>query len=115
MQGVPGGVSQVLDETVAGMADVLDRDAAEDCVVGYEITSAVGDYAYRVEVRGQEVLSERRDPTDARVVLQLNLADYLRLVTGLLDGVEAFVTGRMKIDGDLTFAPQVAQMFPTST
>jgi putative sterol carrier protein len=112
MSGTPGGVGQVLDETVAGMADVLDREAAQDCVVGYEIDSTDATYSYRIEIQGHEVQAERREPADARVVLQLTVPEYLRLITGLLDGTEAFMTGRMKIRGDVMFAPQIAQMFP---
>src|SRR5438270_267798 len=112
MSGTGRGVGEVLDETVAGMADVLDPEAAQDCVVGYEIESADAIYAYRIQIVGHEVQAERRDPTDARVVLQLTVPEYLRLITGLLDGTEAFMTGRMKIRGDVMFAPQIAQMFP---
>jgi putative sterol carrier protein len=114
MTGRPGGVAGVLDDTVAGMADALDPDAAQDCIVGYEIDSTDGLYAYRIEVRGHDVQTERRAPTDARVVLQLQVAEYLRLITGLLDGTEAFLSGRMKIRGDVMFAPQIGRMFRTA-
>ena len=114
MSGRAGGVAAVLDDSVAGMADALDPDAAQDCVVGYEIESGDGTYAYRIEVRGHDVQAERRSPTDARVVLQLSIPDYLRLITGLLEGTEAFMSGRMKIRGDLMFAPQIGRMFPTT-
>jgi hypothetical protein len=106
-----GGVERVLDDTVAGMSDALDLDVAEDCVVGYEIESADAVYAYRIEVRGRDVQTQRRAPSDARVVLQLKVPEYLRLITGLLDGTEAFMTGRMKIRGDVMFAPQIGRMF----
>ncbi|HEY3845041.1 MAG TPA: SCP2 sterol-binding domain-containing protein [Acidimicrobiales bacterium] len=113
MQQAPGGIPGVLDATVAGMAEALDPDTAMDCVVGYEIDSGNENFAYRVEVRGREVQAERREPSDARVVLQLNVPEYLRLVTGLLDGTEAFLAGRMKIRGDVMFAPQIGRMFVT--
>jgi SCP-2 sterol transfer family len=111
MSETAGGVEGVLTDTVVGMGDALDPDAAEDCVVGYEIESTDAVYAYRIEVRGRDVQTERRAPSDARVVLQLNVPEYLRLITGLLDGTEAFMTGRMKIRGDVMFAPQIGRMF----
>jgi len=114
MLETPGGFEGVLDDTIAGMRDALDPDAAQDCVVGYEIDSATGTYARRIEVRGHDVVAERRDPSDARVVLQLSVAEYLRLITGLLDGTEAFMSGRMKIRGDVMFAPQIGRMFRTA-
>jgi hypothetical protein len=114
MSETPGGVEAVLDGTIAGMADALDPDAAQDCVVGYEIDSTDGVFPYRIEVHGTNVQSERRAPSDARVVLQLSVPEYLRLITGLLDGTEAFMSGRMKIRGDVMFAPQIGRMFRTA-
>jgi len=108
---VPGGLTEFLDQTVAGMADVLDADVAEDCVIGYEIDAHGATYAYRIEVCGQTVQAERRAPDDARVVLRLNVPDYLRLITGLLDGTQAFMSGRMHIQGDVMFAPRIGRMF----
>jgi putative sterol carrier protein len=114
IEEIPGGVEAILDATVAGMADALDADAAQDCVVGYEIESANSQFDYRIEVRGNDVHAERRTPSDARVILQLNVPEYLRLITGLLDGTEAFMSGRMKIRGDVMFAPQIGRMFSTT-
>jgi putative sterol carrier protein len=114
MNETPGGIEGVLNDTVAGMADALDADAAQDCVVGYEIDSINVVYAYRIEVQGHDVHTEQRAPSDARVVLQLSVPEYLRLITGLLDGTEAFMTGRMKIRGDVMFAPQIGRMFRTT-
>jgi len=111
---IPGGEAVLLDLTIAGMADALDPDNAQDCVLGYEIESGSETYAYRIEVRGTDVTSERKAPTDARVVLQLRIPEYLRLITGLLDGTEAFMSGRMRIRGDVMFAPQVGRMFLTA-
>jgi putative sterol carrier protein len=110
----PGGIEAVLDQTVAGMTDAFDADAAQDCVIGYEIASDDTTYPCRIEVQGRQVKAERRHPSDARVVLQLSLPEYLRLITGLLDGTEAFMSGRMKIRGDVTFAPQIGRMFRTA-
>ncbi|HEY1651218.1 MAG TPA: SCP2 sterol-binding domain-containing protein [Acidimicrobiales bacterium] len=110
----PGGTSSVLDLTMAGMAGALDPDSAQDCVVGYEIDTEGDMVSYRIEVRDHEVDMARRPPDDARVVLQLNVPEYLRLITGLLDGTEAFMSGRMRIRGDVMFAPQIGRMFRTA-
>jgi putative sterol carrier protein len=113
-EAAPGGVDGLLDETMAGMRDALDPDAAEDCVVGYEIDAPNGSQPFRIEVRDGAVITERREPADARVVLRLSLPDYLRLITGELDGTQAFMAGRMKIRGDVMFATQIGRMFRTA-
>jgi putative sterol carrier protein len=110
----PGGAPAVLEMTMAGMAGALDPDSAQDCVVGYEIESESDTVSYRIEVRDHEVDAAQRPLDDARVVLQLNVPEYLRLITGLLDGTEAFMSGRMRIRGDVMFAPQIGRMFRTT-
>jgi putative sterol carrier protein len=109
-----GTFDAVLDQTMDGMREALDPDAAEDCVIGYEIETPDATYGYRVEVRGRDVIIEQRSPDDARVVLGLALPDYLRLINGLLDGTQAFMSGRMKLRGDVMFAPQIARIFRTA-
>lgn len=106
-----GSYEAFLDETMRGMVDAFQPRAAEDCVIGYEISTPDGDYAYRVEVRGDGVTTARRTPDDARVVLRLALPDYLRLINGLLDGTKAFMAGRLKLRGDVMFAPQIDRIF----
>ena len=110
----PGGLDGLLDQTVTGMTDAFEPDAAHDCVVGYEVQAADHTYPIRVEIRGRDVDITRTEPTDARAVLQLSVPDYLRLITGLLDGTDAYMSGRMKIRGDVMFAPQISRMFRTA-
>lgn len=111
VKAASGSYEAFIDESMLGMVDAFEPDAAEDCVIGYEITTPDGTYVYRVEVRGTTVTTERRDPTDARVVLGLALPDYLRLINGLLAGTEAFMTGHLKLRGDVMFAPQIERIF----
>ena len=44
----------------------------------------------------------------AKTTLTLNAADFLRLITGKLNGMQAFMSGKLKIGGDMMFA-QVMQ------
>jgi SCP-2 sterol transfer family len=111
MREVPGGAPALLNQTITGMADTFDPDGAIDCVIGYEIDAGGDPLTYRVEVRGHDVVAAPGPVDDARVVLQLKAPEYLRLITGLLDGTEAFMSGRMRITGDVMFAPQIPRIF----
>lgn len=52
------------------------------------------------------------DPTqDPRVTLTLNGIDFLRLVTGNASGPMMFMSGKLKIEGDLMFSAQIQAMF----
>lgn len=45
-----------------------------------------------------------------RTVMKMKLADYLAVQTGALNGQEAFMTGKMKVEGDMAFLMQIAAL-----
>ena len=48
---------------------------------------------------------------DPRVTLAFNLPNFLRMVTGELNGMQAFTTGKLKISGDMMFSQKLAAWF----
>ena len=48
---------------------------------------------------------------DARVTFTIGGPDFLRLVTGNVAGPQRFMTGKLKIEGDLMFAASTASLF----
>lgn len=51
-------------------------------------------------------------PADkATLVLTADSADYIKLITGELDGMQAFMQGKLKLGGDLNLAMKMMGMF----
>src|SRR5438132_1209472 len=50
-------------------------------------------------------------PGPARVTLALAFPDFLRLVSGKLDGMQAFFSGKLKVSGDMMFAQTMQSWF----
>ena len=46
-----------------------------------------------------------------RMTLTADSADYVRIFTGELDGMQAFMQGKIKLAGDLNLAMKLMQMF----
>ena len=109
-----GGTEQFLDLTFDGMKQALNPDAAQDCVIAYELTKDDATYAYTVKVQDNTCDVEKGTAApDARVTLGLSVADYMRLISGNLDGMQAFMQGKLKLKGDMMFASQIQRMFGT--
>ncbi len=108
-----GGVETLLDMTFQGMTQAVNPDAAQDCVIGYELGHGGHTHNYAVIIKDKQASYEKREPTDARVTLGLAVPDYLRLITGNLDGMQAFMQGKLKLKGDMMFAQQIQRMFQT--
>jgi putative sterol carrier protein len=45
-----------------------------------------------------------------RTVLKMKLADFVAMQEGRLNGQEAFMTGRLRIEGDMAFMMQIAAL-----
>jgi len=106
-----GGVEQTLDMIFEGMKSALKPEVAQDCIIGWSLTEGGNTYNYAVIVKDKACTYEKRDPSDARVTLGLSVPDYLRLISGEMDGMQAFMQGKMKLQGDMMFAQQMQNMF----
>ena len=112
-QALAGKYEQTVAEVFEGMKKHFLPDRAKDqkAVIQYNVKApdAVHTYQIKVEAAQCEVSKGTTDP--ARVTLTLALPDFLRLVSGKLNGVQAYFTGRLKVSGDAMFAQTMQGWF----
>lgn len=106
-----GGVEAFLDLTFQGMTQALNPEAAQDAVIGWEVVHGDDVHPYGVTIDGGTASAEQGSPDAARVTLRLSLPNYVRLIAGELDGMQAFMSGALQLKGDMMFAAQIQQMF----
>jgi putative sterol carrier protein len=106
-----GGVEQTLDMIFDGMREALKPEAAQDSIFGFSLTEGGSTHNYVVIVKDKQATYEKREPSDARVTLGMTVPDYLRMISGDLDGMQAFMQGKLKLTGDMMFAQQIQTMF----
>jgi putative sterol carrier protein len=101
-------VKQVFDEMPARLnADVA---AGMDAVFQYNLTGdGAGHYYTHVRNSGIEV-TEGVHPAPA-VTVTMSAADFVELSHGRLDGIMAFMTGKLKATGDLGLASKLQKLF----
>lgn len=102
---------QVLTMIFDGMKEALDPEKAVDAVIGWHITDPDHDHQYEVNIAGGSMTWQEKEPENARVTLKLALPDFLRMVAGELDGMKAFMGGKLKLTGDMMFAARIQGMF----
>lgn len=107
------GADNVLGQIFGAMAGRFqpEKAAGQNAVIGWDIKTPEGVHPYQLKVEGGscEVLPGGTEP--ARVTLQMALPDFLRLITGQLDGMSAFMTGKLTLAGDMMFAQAFQQWF----
>jgi putative sterol carrier protein len=87
--------------------------AGVDAVIHWKITgpSDGGLDHYEVVLR-DGICTAGKDPKhEPRVTLTLDGVDFMRLVTGNAAGPMLFMSGKLKIEGDLMFSAQIQSMF----
>ena len=105
----------VLAAILQQMPRRMDRGKASGvhAVVNWRITGAPGggiDH-FQVRIDDGKCRVTRRPKESARATLELDGADFLRLAAGAAEGAELFMTGKLRVEGDLVFTAQLPSLF----
>ncbi len=104
--------SSVLD-VFTRMPEVFDARAAEglDAVFQFDIQGEGGGAWHAVVQEG--ACTVQPGVHDApRVTIAMSADNWLALVNRRLNGVQAFMTGKLKVKGDLMLAQRIYDLFP---
>jgi putative sterol carrier protein len=105
----------VLDGIFSQMAEHFDSEkaAGTDAVLEWRILDKPGggEDRYQVVVNDGKCTVEKDGSHAPRVTFTQKPVDFLKLVTGNVAGPMMFMTGKLKIDGDLMFAASVQALF----
>jgi putative sterol carrier protein len=107
--------TMVLDGIFSQMAEHCDAEkaAGTDAVIEWRILDKPGggEDRYQAVIRGGACTIEKDGTQASRVTFTLKPVDFLKLVSGNAAGPMMFMTGKLKIDGDLMFAAGVQSLF----
>jgi len=107
------GTEKVLGQILAYMATrfVPERAGGQSAVIGWDVTSPEGTHQYQLKVADGTCTAVSGSAEPARVTLGVALPDFLRFLTGKIDGMQAFMTGKLKLSGDMMFAQSMQAWF----
>jgi putative sterol carrier protein len=85
---------------------------AQDAVIHWKITQPGGDPDHWEVVIENGACSASGQPSrEPRLTMTIDGVDFLRLVTGNAAGPMLFMSGKLKIEGDVAFAAMMQSMF----
>jgi putative sterol carrier protein len=107
------GSESALDKVFAGMVDAFlpEKAGGQSAVIQYDVTSTEGTHSYQLKIADGKCELVKGSPESARVTLALTAPNFLRLVTGKLNGQTAFFQGKLKLAGDMMFAQTMQSWF----
>lgn len=88
--------------------------AGPEATVRWRITDASGDASdvYEVVFAGQTCRTHRGARSDdVRLTITIERAEFLRLITGTSDPMQAYFKRRLALSGDIMFAAKLVSMF----
>ncbi|HXO66664.1 MAG TPA: SCP2 sterol-binding domain-containing protein [Candidatus Dormibacteraeota bacterium] len=91
-----------------------DKAAGRTAVIEYDITMPESTEIYQLDVAGGACSVSKGASKEASVALTLAAPDFLRLITGKLNGVNAFMSGKLKLKGDMMLAQTMQGWFDAS-
>jgi putative sterol carrier protein len=91
-----------------------EKASGRTAVIEYDINLADGTEIYQLDVAGGACTVSKGAAKEASVALTLAAPDFLRLITGKLNGVNAFMSGKLKLKGDMMLAQTMQGWFDQS-
>ncbi|MDQ3952378.1 MAG: SCP2 sterol-binding domain-containing protein [Actinomycetota bacterium] len=107
------GTDEVLRAIFSGMEEafVPERAAGVDSTIQYDISTEDGTKTWSVSFAGGTCTTAEGPATNPRLTLQIGVIDFIRLIFGQAEGPQLFMTGKIKLQGDMMFAMQMQGFF----
>jgi putative sterol carrier protein len=104
---------RIVAEVFRRMEEHFRGGSGTEAVIHWRITGRPdgGEDHWEVVIRGGKCETRSEPSAEPRVALKLDGVDFLRLVTGNANGPMLFMSGKLKIEGDLMFSAQIQSMF----
>ncbi len=87
-----------------------EKAAGVDAVIQFNFTGGEPGNWYAI-IKDGKCSVMQGDAPSPKMTLTVDSSDYIKIITGELDGMKAFMEGRIKLGGDLTLAMKLMQMF----
>ena len=88
-----------------------DKGGGQQAVCQYEINAPDSTHEYAMRIADGRCEIDKGRAESPRVTIRMALADFLRLITGNANGMQLFMTGKLKVSGDLFFAQTYQSWF----
>jgi putative sterol carrier protein len=105
---MPLTVSELMEKMPG--AFIAEKGQGVDAVIQFKFTGAeAGDW--NATIKDGKVNVGRGTHPSPKMTLTADSSDYVKIFTGELDGMQAFMQGKIKLAGDLNLAMKLMQMF----
>jgi putative sterol carrier protein len=107
------GLDTTLTAIFDGMAQAFDasKAAGTEAIIQYDIATDEGTKQWTVTIAGDTCTVSEGASDNPRITLQIGLVDFVRLIFNQAQGPQLFMSGKLKLQGDMMFAMQMQNFF----
>ena len=107
------GEDEVLKNIFQGMQEAFIPEKAQgvNSTIQYDVATDAGTKSWSAKIENGTCVTSEGPAPDPRLTLQVSLVDFIRLIFGQADGTQLFMSGKMKLQGDMMFAMQMQGFF----
>ena len=107
------GTDKTLDRIFQGFEERFVPERAEDVTADILFVIKDGDqeHPYTVAIKNATCSASSGAAENPRTTLTTDLASFVKLVTGVEDGMKLFMGGKLKVSGDLMFSTRIMTFF----
>ncbi len=107
------GTESVLDRIFDGMQErfLPERAQGVDATIQFAVTDDGTPHHYALEIANGSCAVEKGTADQPRVTLTTDIVSFARLVAGQAQGPQLFMTGKLKVSGDLMFSARIMTFF----
>ena len=107
------GVEATLDRLFTLMAEAFDPEqaAGRSAATQWEVTAGGKPHTYHLIIDAGTCRTGAGPVPSPRVTMAQELSNFVRFLAGQTNAVTAFMTGKMKVTGDVMFGPTLESFF----
>lgn len=107
------GTEQVLDRIFEGMQErfVPDKAQGVDAEIQWIVTDDGGEYTYLTTIGDGSCTISKETAEQPKVALRTDVVSFSKLITGQAQGPQLFMSGKLKVSGDLMFSQRITGFF----
>jgi putative sterol carrier protein len=104
--------AESVQEIFTAMPSRLNPQAAQglDCVIQYDLTGDGGGQYHSTIKDGAATVTPGPHPSPTMTVI-MGAQDFVDMTSGKLDGMSAFMSGKLRISGDMGLAMKLQSLF----
>jgi len=111
------GTERALEGIFAGMQESFrpDRAGGEDADIQWVVVDDGTEHPWVTAIHGG-ACEARSGPADSpKVTLTTDLVNFVKMIAGEANGTQLFMTGKLKLSGDMMYAMKIESLFERPT